>query len=397
MSEQKQKPILMIPGPIEFHEDVLRAMGEQSPSHVAPSFIEEFGATLEGLRKVFLAPNGQPVVVAGSGTLGWDIITANLAERGAEALVVNTGYFSDSFADCCEAYGVNVTTVGPADPIGSVCDLKEVEAALASKKFDMICLTQVDTSTGVLNDIKALSALARASNPDIIVTVDGVCSFGGEEFRFEDWGVDAAMTASQKALGVPPGLMVMMLSQRAVDFVGSRATPIPSYFASLRNWLPIMKLYEERKGCYFATPAVNLIRALHVSVNQLNALGMEEVFARHNKISKAFKAALKHMGFTLLPQEEVAANTLSAIRYPEGVTGSELLTAIKSKGVIIAGGLHKQCKAEYFRIGHMGISVLENEARGHMERVVEAVEYAGITCGMSIEPNSSVAVFKNAL
>lgn len=145
--------------------------------------------------------------------------------------------------------------------IGAEADLKKVEEALqGDTKFKLVCLTQVDTSTGVLNNIKELAALVKKHQPDALIAVDGVCSFGAEEFRFDEWGIDACMTASQKALGVPPGLLVAALSQRALQVNKERKTRVNNYFLRLSNWLPIMQKYENRQPCYFATPPVNLIR-----------------------------------------------------------------------------------------------------------------------------------------
>jgi alanine-glyoxylate transaminase/serine-glyoxylate transaminase/serine-pyruvate transaminase len=365
----------MIPGPTEFHEEVLQVLGEPSPSHVAPSFIQEFGDAIRGTRGVLLAPTAQPFIITGSGSLGWDMIVANLAAPGAKALVVNTGYFSDSFADCCTAYRVSVDHVHAPAP-GETVDTKTLEEALTKDTYNLVCLTQVDTSTGVRNNIAAMAAAIRKVLPDAFIAVDGVCSFAAEEFRFDDWGIDAAMTGSQKALGVPPGLAVMAFSQRAVDFALAREH-IGSYYANIKNWLPIMKAYEAGRGSYFATPNVNLIRSLNVACKRLLATGMENVFKAHREAADALRAHVANMGLTLVPKTaDIAANTLSAIRYPGGsVVPGELLGNIKKNGAIVAGGLHRVIKAEYFRVGHMGISVTE-PGRNHMEQMHIILEKA---------------------
>mmetsp|Transcript_10587 Transcript_10587/g.14681 ORF Transcript_10587/g.14681 Transcript_10587/m.14681 type:complete len:277 (+) Transcript_10587:168-998(+) len=214
---QKDGKLLMIPGPCEFHEDVLKVVGEASPSHVAPSFIEEFGSTIGMLRKVFLTSTGQPFVIAGSGSLGWDFVACNLMEPGEKALICNTGYFSDSWATCIKAYKGQVVNLQM--PVGGAVCPKMLEAALKKEKYKIVCLTQVDTSTGVKNDIKTLASIVKTVQPECLVTVDGVCAFAAEELRFDDWGIDAALTGSQKALGVPPGLMVCVMSQVVVVLV----------------------------------------------------------------------------------------------------------------------------------------------------------------------------------
>lgn len=390
-----QKSILMIPGPVEFHEDVLACMAEATPSHVAPPFREAFGRLLGNLRHVFLSPAGQPFVLAGSGSLGWDMIAANLVEPGEHAVVVNTGYFADSFGECLETYGAVVTHVR-APSIGATVSeealAQALTAAAAAGPVKLVTITMVDTSTAVLTDVKALAATVARVAPDALIAVDGVCAFGGEEFRFDAWGIDAAMTGSQKALGAPPGLMVAMLSPRALAVRAARKSPARSYYANVASWLPIMKAYEARQPCYFATPAVNLVKALDVAVGRLLAYpgGMDGVFEAHRAAASSFKAAVAAMGLAEVPASRAcAANLLSAIKLPAGVDQAKLLAAVGEQGVVIAGGLHRETKATYFRVGHMGVSVLE-PARGHLPRVLAALRVALEKCGHVVPQAASL-------
>lgn len=341
----------MIPGPIEFTPEVLRAMGMPTTSHVAPNFIDVFGQALEDLRKVFFAPSSQPFVVPGSGTLAMDMAAANLVEPGDHALVINTGYFSDRFAKILERYGALVTHVH-ARSVGDAPPLGEVESALQSIKPKLITITHVDTSTAVATNVRGLAALGRKY--DALVIVDGVCATAGEEMRQEEWGIDLALTASQKALGVPPGLAVVVAGPRAMETYKRRTRPVRSFYADWTEWLPIMQAYESRKPSYFATPAVNLMWALHVSLKGILAEGMEVRFARHRKLSDAFKAALGAIGLRQVPvKPEHYATTLSGVYYPQGVDKS-VLKFIDEAGVIVAGGLHPAIREQYFRVGHMG-------------------------------------------
>ena len=166
------------------------------------------------------------------------MVAANLAERGEEALVLHTGYFADSFADCFETYGVKATQIKA--PIGDRPQLPEVEKALTEKKYKLITVTHVDTSTGVLSEVRALSELVHRVSPDTLVVVDAVCAVGSEEICFDDWGLDVVLTASQKGIGCPPGLCIMMCSGRAMETFKKRKTPSGSYYASFKNWLPSM-------------------------------------------------------------------------------------------------------------------------------------------------------------
>ena len=347
----KDRKLLMIPGPIEFTAEVLRAMGMSTTSHVAPDFIEIFGQALERLRDVFLCPDGQPFVIAGSGTLAMDVAAANLIEPGDGALVVNTGHFGDRFAAILERYGAQVSQVR-APAVGDAPSLEQVEAALKEDGHKLMTVTHVDTSTAVGTDIKGLAALGRQYGA--LVVVDGVCGTAGEEMRQQEWDIDLALTASQKAIGVPPGLALVMAGPRAMEAFHRRTTPVGNYYADWSSWLPIMEAYEARRPSYFGTPAVNLVRALNVSLGQVLAEGMDACFARHRLLSEACKAAIDTLGLKQVPVSlDKAATTLTAPYYPEEVDRS-LLGRIKEAGVILAGGLHPAIKERYFRIGHMG-------------------------------------------
>ncbi len=186
-------------------------------------------------------------MLSGSGTLGWDLVAANLIEKGDAALVLGTGYFSDGFADCLRVYGADVTELKA--PVGSRPQLPEIEAALKAGSYKLLTVTHVDTSTGVLSELRELSALVHRVSPDTLVIVDGVCSVACEEIAFDEWQLDGVVTASQKAIGVPAGLSISMFSGRAIQAVESRKTPAAAYFASIKNWLPSMSPFP-----FFAWP-----------------------------------------------------------------------------------------------------------------------------------------------
>jgi alanine-glyoxylate transaminase/serine-glyoxylate transaminase/serine-pyruvate transaminase len=377
----KGRKLLMIPGPVEFEPAVMRAMGSPTTSHIAPSFIEEFGQALERMRQVFLCAKGQPFIVAGSGTLAMDLAGANLAEPGDAALVVNTGYFGDRFGALLERYGARVDHVRAA--VGDAPALEQVETALKAKPYKLVTITQVDTSTGVLADVAGVARLAQAAGA--LVIVDGVCSVGGEELRMDDWGIDLALTASQKALATPPGLALVMAGPRAMAAWRARKTPVSNYYADWNNWLPIMEAYEARKPSYFGTPAVNLVYALNVSLGQILAEGMEARFARHRKLSAACKAAVEALGLGQLPVAGKRANTMTAPLYPAGVDAS-VLAKINAAGAILAGGLHPAVRNSYFRIGHMG----PNNAADILGTIA-AIETGLAQAGYVFEPGAGLA------
>ena len=340
----------MIPGPVDLDPEVIEAMARPAKSHLAPSFVGAFSRVLVGLREVFAAPDAQPFVVAGSGTLAMEMAVVNVVERGERAVVVDTGYFSARMAEILERHGAEVTRVSAQ--LGAVPDLAEVERAVASARPKVVTVTHVDTSTGVLAPAERIAAIARAHGA--LTVLDGVCSVGGESLRMDAWGIDVALTASQKALGAPPGLAVVLASKRALEAWRARTTKVASYYADFGAWLPVLEAYEAKKNMYFATPPVQLVEALDASIASLLAEGMDARVARHTKIATAFRAAWSTMKLATLPASaDVAAHTLSAVWYPAGVDAA-LVARIGEEGAIVAGGLHPDARTKYFRVGHMG-------------------------------------------
>jgi alanine-glyoxylate transaminase/serine-glyoxylate transaminase/serine-pyruvate transaminase len=279
------RPLVMIPGPIEIDDAVVRVLGRPPKAHLDPEFIESFGRALERVREVFQASKGQPFIVAGSGTLAMEMSVANLIEPGDRAVVADIGYFGARMADILERHGAAVTRVSAVP--GGVPATDDIARALPGCK--VLAITHVDTSTAVRNDVRALAALGREHGA--LVVVDGVCSVGGEELLQDAWGVDVVLTASQKALGAPPGLALVVASERALSAWRARKHKVASYYADFASWLPIMQAYESRQAKYFATPAVNLVEALSESLRLLLEDGMPKRFELHRRNAKAFRAA----------------------------------------------------------------------------------------------------------
>lgn len=383
-----ERDLVMIPGPIEFDPAVLRAVGAHTPSHVAPEFVEVFGRALDNLKQVFQSETGQPFVLAGSGTLAMDAAVCNLVEPGDQALVVNTGYFSERMAAILARYGAQIDQVR-AD-VGDAPSRDEIAAALARKRYKLVTVTHVDTSTGVRVDVAGLGQLAHAHGA--LCIVDGVCAAAGEELRQDEWGIDIYLTASQKAIGVPPGLALLVVSPRALDTYRARKTPVANYYADFANWLPIMEAYQARRAAYFGTPAVNLVMGLDVSLQQILAEGLERRVDRHRLMSQAFKVAVQALGLKQVPiRSEVAASTLTCPYYPEGVD-ARLVGRIRAHGVVVAGGLHPAIRDRYFRVGHMG-SVSAND----LVATVGAVERALAEAGYKFEAGAGCAAAQQVL
>lgn len=377
-----ERNLLMIPGPITFDPAVLRAMSIPTPSHLAPSFMNTFGTCLEQMREIFLSRSSQPFIIAGSGTLAMEMAVCNLVERGDRVLVCNSGYFGSRYVDILSRLGVQVDEL--KTEIGDTISLQQVKEKLEEQDYKLVTLTQVDTSTAVLNPVKEIGEVV--ANFDTLLVVDGVCGAAAEETRFDTWNLDVYFTASQKAIGVPPGLALLMFSDSAMKTYKARKSPVASYYCDIANWLPIMQAYEERRPSYFGTPAVNLILALKESTDQILEEGMEVCFKRHVKLSNAVKAGIRALDLKTIPKsDEKAAHTLTAPFYPNGVDGDLFRAKMTENGVIVAGGLQPGIKTKYFRIGHMGrITALDVLA------VIGAVERALIGCGYQIETGKGV-------
>jgi alanine-glyoxylate transaminase/serine-glyoxylate transaminase/serine-pyruvate transaminase len=368
--KQPEHKLTLIPGPIEFSDDVLASMATPSQAHTSPEFVATFQQVLKNLRKLFKStdPNTQGYVLSGSGTLGWDVAASNLLNPGEKVLVLSTGFFSDSFADCLRVYDADVDVL--TAEVGDVVPLDKIEEQLKKEKYEAITITHVDTSTSVVSDVEAISKVVKKVSPDTLIVVDGVCSVGVEDLEFDKWGVDFVLTASQKALGVPAGLSVLYASERALAKALNK-TKETTFFASLKRWTPIMKAYESGNGAYFATPAVQTITALKTSLDEILAQPIDERFAKHAAVSDKFKSDVESFGLKIVPvNKDVAAHGLTAVYFPEGINGPDLLKKLSEKGFVVAGGIHKKLVGKYFRVGHMGYSVYA----GHVDKLTKALD-----------------------
>ena len=384
----KGRKLLMIPGPIEFEPAVLSMMSKPTTSHVAPDFIDAFGNCIEMMRKVWQSPSGQPFIVGGTGTFAMDMAGSNLIEPGDNALVISSGFFGDRYAALLKRYGAHVDFLQPQ--LGNIVTTEEIETALKQKKYKLMTFTHVDTSTSVKINPQPIAELGKKY--DVLTILDGVCSVAGEDIQQDKWGIDVVLTASQKAVGVPPGLALLVASPKAMATYNSRKTPVGNYYADWGNWLPIMQAYEARKPSYFGTPPVNLVFALEVSLNIILKEEIEKRFKRHNHIADSFRAAMKALKLELIPANDtIAANTLTAVYLPNGVAPTDFIPAVSNAGVIIAGGLLKDSKP-YFRVGHMG-SVNATDILG----TIAAIETAFKKCNYSFTANAGLTAAQNVL
>src|SRR5436305_1938160 len=361
-------PLLMIPGPVEVSPAVLAAAAVPPPGHTTPRLVEAFGASLGMMRQVWQADAAsQPFILAGSGTLAMEVAAANLIEPGERALVLNTGFFSERMTAILRRAGAEVTEV--AAPVGEAPGVDAVrEAMRRGGPCKALFATHVDTSTGVRVDPEPLCRLARAAG--VLAVFDGVCSTAGERFEMAAWGADLYFACSQKAIGLPPGLALMVAGERALAARDSRRAAPPPLYLDWHAWLPVQRAYEERQPSYFATPATTLVMALETGLAEILEAGIEARIAAHARAAAALRAAWRTLGLRTVPRSEaVTGNTLSVLLFPEGIDAS-LLPKIAARGVVVAGGLHPAVKATSFRVGHMGYTVTRPD---YLRRTVEAV------------------------
>jgi len=212
--------------------------------------------------------------------------------------------------------------------------------------------------------------------PDTLVVLDGVCSVASEEIRMDAWGIDVVLTATQKGLGTPPGLSILIASQKALKVFESRSSPVTSYYASWKRWLPIMKAYENGVAAYFATPPVNLVYAYHASLSQITkgTPSLEDRFKMHRQVSQSIKDAVRELDLKQVPLDPAhAANGMTAIYFPDGIGAADVLPRLGAKGVVAAGGLHTSIKDKYFRVGHMGVTAVEPQ-RGDIDKIISSLK-----------------------
>jgi len=384
-------PLLMIPGPIELSPGVLAAAAAPPLGYVSSRLIEAFGRSIERMRKVWRSgPSGQPFILAGSGTLAMEVAAANLVEPGDKVLVVNTGFFSARMTTILRRYDAEVTEVTPR--VGEAPAIEEIREVLTQKSpFKALFATHVDTSTGVRVPPEPLCRLAREVG--ILSVFDGVCATAGERFDMAEWGADLYFTASQKAIGLPPGLALMVAGERALAARDARKN-VPPLYLDWEAWLPIHRAYEERKPSYLATPATSLVMALETGLAEILENGLEARLETQARAAAAMRAAWKALRLRSVPKtKEVTANTLSVLLFPDGIDAG-LLPRIAARGVTVAGGLHPTVKLTSFRIGHMGYAATRPD---YLRRTVEAVAGALKESGARIDPEEAVAALESGL
>lgn len=336
--------LLMIPGPTPVQREILRAIGEPTISHTSRQLADIILECRQSISRIAGTSAGQTFLFGGSGTLAQEAAVVNLVAPGERLLVASNGLFSDRFAAIGEAYGMRVERL--AAPWGTSVTPEMLAEGLKREPARAVTITQVETSTGVLAPVAELAAVARDAGA--FVVVDAVCALGGIPTEMDGSGLDIVLSGAQKALGVPPGLTILVVSPRALE--RRRALQrVPAYYADLLNWQASM----DDPTVYFSTHAVNMFYALRAALTLIENEGLPARFRRHEVLADAFRAGMRALGFGSLTTADYRAPTLSVLSYPEGVDDERFRSAMGGNGIVAAGCLGA-FKGRGARFGHMG-------------------------------------------
>ncbi|HHW42985.1 MAG TPA: alanine--glyoxylate aminotransferase family protein [Desulfotomaculum sp.] len=341
----QDKQYLMIPGPTPVPPSVVAAMSRPMIGHRSEDFAALHRRIQEKIRQVFQTKE-DVFILTNSGTGGLETAIANVVSPGDRVLALITGNFGERFTKIARAYGAEVDEVSFG--WGKDVDLSVVREKLAGNPgYKAVLATQNETSTGVLNDIAGIGALV-AETPALLL-VDGVSGVGGIEIRMDEWHVDILVTASQKAMMLPPGLAMIGVSSRAWEVIEKNRAP-RFYFS-----LPAARKSLEKWNTAY-TPNVALFQGLDAALDMMMNEGMENVYARHRLLARAVRAAVRALGLEPLAADHCASPTVTAVRSPEGLGADDIRKVLKEElGITFAGG-QGILKGKIFRIAHMGFA-----------------------------------------
>ena len=343
-----QNPVF-IPGPTNMPEDIRKACYMPTIDHRSPTFGGILNPCLENVRKILKSNSAHVFIYPSTGTGGWETALTNTLSPGDKVLAARNGMFSHRWIDMCQRHGLDVQIVETPWGAGLPADrYAEILAADKGHEIKVVLATHNETATGVRSDIGAVrKALDDAGHPALLF-VDGVSSIASMDFRFDEWGVDVAVTGSQKGFMLPAGLAILGFSDKAVE--ASKTARLPRTFFDIAD---MTKGYAANAFPY--TPPVGLMNGLKVATDQLLAEGLENVFARHHRIAEGVRAAVDAWGLKLCAKTpDVYSDTVSAILTPDGFNATDIVThAARKYGVAFGVGLG-EVAGKVFRIGHLG-------------------------------------------
>ena len=343
-----QNPVF-IPGPTNIPERLRKACDMPTIDHRSPLFGQILHPAREGVRKVLKSESAEVFIFPSTGTGGWETALTNCLSAGDTVLAARNGMFSHRWIDMCQRHGLNVEIVETPWGHGLPADrYEEILTADTGHRIKAVLATHNETATGVKSDIAAVRRALDAAGHPALLFVDGVSSIASMDFRFDEWGVDVAVTGSQKGFMLPPGLAITGFSAKAM--AATKTATLPRTFFDVAD---MAKGYAN--NAYPYTPAVGLLNGLNDACGMLLSEGLENVFARHHRIAEGVRAAVKAWGLDLCAvSPDVYSDTVSAIRTPEGFNATQIVEhAAKAYGVAFGTGLG-EVAGKVFRIGHLG-------------------------------------------
>ncbi len=343
-----QNPVF-IPGPTNIPDRLRYAMSIQTTDHRAPDFVELLSPVLADVKKVFKTETGQVITFPSSGTGGWEAAITNTLSPGDKVLVARFGMFSHRWIDLCQRHYLDVDVIECEWGSGAQAD--EYGARLAADKnheIKAVLVTHNETATGVRSDVAAIRRAMDAVDHPAMLYVDCVSSLASMDFRMDEWGVDLAVSGSQKGFMLATGMAIIGVSQKALK--ACETAKCPRCFFDFRDMAS-----ANAHGGFPYTPPLQIMYGLRESLKMLFEEGLENVFARHYRIAEGVREAVRAWGFALCAKSpELYSDTVSAVYVPEGFD-SDVLTnhAFDTYGVSFGVGLG-QMTGKAFRIGHLG-------------------------------------------
>ena len=340
---------LFIPGPTNVPRRIQNAMSIEQEDMRAMDLPEFTKPLYEDMKKVFKTKTGRIFIFPASGTGGWESAVANTLNPGDKVLMSGFGHFSNLWIDLCQRWGLDVQAVevewGEGVPVEKYAEILEKD-----KKHEIkaVFATHNETATGVASDIAGVRKALDASNHPALLFVDGVSSVASIDFRMDEWGVDLCVSGSQKGLMLPTGLGIVCASQKALE--ARKNSKLPKTFFDWEDQIKTNDL-----GYFPYTPPMNLLRGLRVSIDLLLEEGLDNVFARHNRMATAVRKAVEAWGMKPIAKEpKWYSDTVTAVATPEGFDGNEVVRhAYKYYNIAFSISLAK-IAGKAFRIGHLG-------------------------------------------
>lgn len=338
-----KKTYLFTPGPTMVPPEVALAEAQPMIHHRTPEFSKIFVEVTEGLKYLFQTKTCNVYTFASSGTGGMEACVVNILSKGDKALVVRGGKFGERWAEICKVYGVEVIPIDVE--YGKAVDPELIRSSLKRHKdIKAVFTTQSETSTGILCDIETIARIVKESGA--LMVVDAISALGVHPLLVDDWGIDLAVTGSQKGCMLSPGLAFVCVSPTAMK--ASEKSDLPKYYWDFRE---MQKNLKDATTPF--TPAVSLIRAVKVAIDMIKDEGIENVWQRHARLAHATREAVKALGLELFAGE-YSSNVLTAVKSPSGFNTAAFLKKLQDKyGIFLAGG-QDELKGKIFRIGHMG-------------------------------------------